>query len=68
MSDSSIKSAESYRKSNHESHLEVDDVTYRSGVYKILMVRMFRINKELTNFRMYGSKPGIDRNVDTTIK
>ena len=32
-----------------------------SGVYKIAMVRMFR--KELTNLRMYGSRPVNYRNV-----
>jgi len=33
---------------------EVDGISYRPGVYKISMVRMF--NKKLTNLRMYGSK------------
>ena len=45
----------------HESCPEVDGVIYRPGVYKIPMVRMFR--KELTNLRMYGSKPLPHRNV-----
>ena len=37
----------------HESCPEVDGVTYRSGVYKIPMVRMSDRTDELANVRVY---------------
>ena len=61
-----MKSAESNRRmavkdNMHESCPEVDGVTYRSGVYKIPMVRMSE--RGLTNLRPKGSKPLLHRNV-----
>lgn len=52
---SSVKSAESYRSCSNaiESYPEVDNVAYRSGVHKLLMVRMYICTDELANVRIY---------------
>jgi hypothetical protein len=36
-----------------ESHPEVDDVIYRSGVHKMIMVRMPLMADEFANVRFY---------------
>ena len=49
-----MKSAEAYPNDYaEESYLEVDDVSYRSEVYKIPMVRMSDRTDELANVRVY---------------
>ena len=50
-----MKSAERYRNlcKQDESCPEVDDVSYRSGVYKMYMVRMAGMPDELANVRVY---------------
>ena len=47
-----------------ESCLEVDGVAYMPGVYKVPMVRM----RNLTNLRMYESKPLVCRNVYPSLR
>ncbi|MDE6679235.1 MAG: hypothetical protein K2K02_09360 [Ruminococcus sp.] len=49
-----MKSAERYRNLNNqnESSPEVDCVSYRSGVYKAIMVRMAEMPDELANVRV----------------
>jgi len=48
---SSVKSAECHpNASGEEPALEVMRVTDKPGVYKLLMVRIFKINNEMTNF------------------
>ncbi len=56
MSESSVKSAESYRIENNinESSSAVNCVTYRSGVYKLYMVRMAEMSDEPLNVRVYN--------------
>jgi len=55
---SSVKSVERRPNvSGEETALEVTRAADRPGVYKLLMARIFKINNEMTNFRMYGSKP-----------
>ena len=56
MSESSVKSAESYRNGNksNESGSAVNCVTYRSGVYKLYMVRMAEMSDEPLNVRVYN--------------
>lgn len=56
MSESSVKSTESYRNGENinESGSAVNGVTYRSGVYKLYMVRMTEMSDELLNVRVYN--------------
>jgi hypothetical protein len=51
---SSVKSAERYRnlRKQNESCPEVGGVSYRSGVYKMHMVRMVETPDKLTNVRV----------------
>ncbi len=51
---SSVKSAERYRNpcKRNESGSEVNGVSYRSGVYKMHMVRMVETSDELVNVRV----------------
>ena len=56
MSESSVKSAESYRNDENinESGSAVNCVTYRPGVYKLYMVRMTEMSDEPLNVRVYN--------------
>ena len=51
---SSVKSAERYRnlRKQNETRSEVSDVSYRSGVYKMYMVRMAETPDKSANVRV----------------
>lgn len=58
-------SAERYRnlRMQNESCSEVNGVSYRSGIYKMYMVRMIGISDKFANVRVYNL--GLHRNVQT---